>query len=292
MTSMINLSPQELQKANAYADKIDLNNTSVIMQYAAPVQRKITSYSSQALDIASGNSSTQAIDVIQQLTERIRNFSTTRKGFLGLGRLTRDDWRQAYQETSGIIRQLALQLEGLQFQLYKDMGLYQAMAQKNQEARQELLLYLQAGQTRLATAKELELPMLTTRLQTTRSAEVQLNLTHYQGQVEQFEKKLQDLHVTKIISEQFESQLDLMYQSARTLSEKLQQIISHTIPLWQNQVSIALGLDRIEQARAADRMIRETPFDNPGERIEQLTERILKDIDNKKAELQELEDKE
>lgn len=283
-----NLSPLELQKANRYAEKIDLTNNAVIMQYAAPIQKRITTFSSQALEIAAGNASHEAVSIINLLIEKITAFAEPRKGFLGLSKKTTEDWRADYHTISSDIKQLSLQLEALQFQLYKDMGLYQQMAQRNREAKQELLLYLQAGQTRLDTAQKLELPMMESRYKESQAPQDQMVLTGYQNQVAQFQKKLQDLQITKIISDQFEAQLDLMYQTAHTLSEKLQTTITHTIPLWQNQVSIALGLDRIKQAREADRAIQEVSFKDPADKISQLTDDILQDMDNKKAELQEL----
>lgn len=284
----INLSPQELQKANSYAEKIDLNNSAVIMQYAAPVQRRITSYSGQALEIATGNASNEAVEIINQLISKISRFATPRKGLFGLGKKSTEDWRSEYQATSRDIKTLALQLERIQFQLYKDMGLYQEMAKQNQDARQELLLYLQAGKTRLETAQKLELPMMETKYLTSPTSQSGMILSDYEAQVDQFAKKLQDLQVTKIISEQFEAQLDLMYQTAQTLSEKLQATITHTIPLWQNQVAIALGLDNIRRAKDTDRAINQVDFADPAEKISQLTTQIIQDIDDKKTELQEL----
>lgn len=283
----INLSPQELQQANSYAEKIDLNNNAVIMQYAAPVQKRITAFSAQALEIAAGNASTEAVSIINQLIEKITAFAEPRKGFLGLSRKTSEDWREEYHSISDDIKQLSLQLESLQFQLYKDMGLYQQMTQRNRSARQELMLYLQAGKTRLETAQKLELPMMEARYNDSLAPQDQLRLTGYQGQVAQFQKRLQDLQVTKIISDQFEAQLDLMYQTAHSLSEKLQTTITHTIPLWQNQVSIALGLDRIKQARQADQAMHQIELSDPAERIAKLSDELLQDMDHKKTELTE-----
>lgn len=286
MTSMNSLSEKELEQAKNYAAKIDLNNTAVIMQYAAPVQRKITNYSSQALEIASSQSTSEALDVINQLIEIIRSFAATKKGLFGLGKMTQTDWRTAYQSASQTISQLSLRLEQIQFELYKDMGLYQQMAKRNQEAKRELLLYQEAGKLRLDMAKERELPKLLSE-KAEGSAQANLQLSHYQGAVAEFEKKLQDLQVSRLISEQFDAQLKLMYETAHTLSDKLQSTISHTIPLWQNQVAIALGLDRIRQATEAERLVRETEFVNPSEQISELTSEILQDMNQKKTELEE-----
>lgn len=284
----IDLSPQELQKANRYAEKIDLTNTALIMQYAAPIQRRITSYSGQALEIAAGNAANEAISIINFLIGKIGNFASPRKGFLGLGTKNIQDWQSEYHTISGDIKSLTLQLEQLQFQLYKDMGLYQEMAKQNREARQELLLYLQAGRTRLDKAKQLELPLMENQARDTGSAQSEMMLSSFRNQVAQFDKKLQDLQITKIISDQFEAQLELMYQTAQTLSEKLQATITHTIPLWQNQVAIALGLDRIRQTSQADQAISNLEMKDPAEKISQLTETILDDMTNKKTELEQL----
>lgn len=280
-----NLTPAELDRAQAYAQKIDLNNSAVIMQYAAPVQRRITSFSGQALEIATSQASNDAISIINQLIEQIQTFSKAKRGFLGLGKMSTEDWREEYQGASQTIKALSLQLEQIQFQLYKDMGLYQEMAKRNQAARQELQLYLSAGQHKLQLARSQELP----RLEANQQVNGQLQLNHYRGQVEQFEKKLQDLEVTRIIADQFESQLQLMHQTAQTLTDRLQATIQHTIPLWQNQVSIALGLDRIKQAREVEQAIQETEFQEPGDRIKQLTEEILTDMTDQKTDLEQLQ---
>lgn len=281
------LSEQDLKKAQDYATRIDLYNQAEVMQYAAAAQRKLAKVSGSALHIAGDFSVERAAALTEQLLDEIRQFSK-KKGFLGLGRRDDADWIEDYKQTQASVNALSLQLEQMQFQLYKDMGLYQQLAQKNLQHRRELDLYLQAGQFKLDTVKSLELPALEAQTKADPSLENSMTLDHLQQQTLLFEKKLHDLEISRVISQQFETQLSLLHDSARLMSEKLQSTIQQTIPLWNNQISLALGLEKTRQSMEAGRKVQSAAtesFADKQQTIEQVTEMITEQIARKQAEL-------
>lgn len=290
---MIHLTPQDMQKAKDYSTRINLFNQAEVLQYAASAQRKLAKASDSALGIAGDFSVDRAAELTERLLDEIRQFGR-KKGFLGFGRRDDEEWASDYRETHASVQQLSLQLEQLQFQLFKDMGLYQQLAQKNLQHRRELDLYIQAGRYKLDDVRQLELPALERTAKDTPTQENVMTLEHLQHQAVQFEKKLLDLETSRVISKQFEAQLSLLYDSARLMSEKLQSTIQQTVPLWMNQITLALGLEKTRQAMEIDRDIQaqaQDSFADKQSRIEQITEKITEQIARKQAELIELSEK-
>ena len=74
-------------------------------------------------------------------------------------------------------------------------------------------------------------------------------------QCERFEKKLYDLELTRNISLQMGPQIRLLQNNDTMMAEKIQSTIVNTIPLWKNQMVLALGLAHSQQAMQAERAV-------------------------------------
>ena len=59
------------------------------------------------------------------------------------------------------------------------------------------------------------------------------------------ERKVQDLKTTKIVSSQSRKQIQLMCMNNRNLIDKIISLLSNALPLWQTQISIALGVEEV-----------------------------------------------
>ena len=66
--------------------------------------------------------------------------------------------------------------------------------------------------------------------------------------INRFEKKLYDLKTTRIISIQMAPQIRLIQNNDTELVEKIQSSITNTIPLWKNQMVLALGISNAKKA--------------------------------------------
>nr|SUY25712.1 toxic anion resistance protein [Clostridioides difficile] len=72
---------------------------------------------------------------------------------------------------------------------------------------------------------------------------------------DRFEKKIHDLELTRMVSLQMAPQIRLVQNSNNLMAEKIQSTIVNTIPLWKNQIVLALGISHLNQAMKAQREV-------------------------------------
>jgi len=75
------------------------------------------------------------------------------------------------------------------------------------------------------------------------------------AQCDRFEKKLHDLKLTRQISMQMAPQIRLLQNNNSLLVERIQSTLVNTLPLWKNQMVLALGLHHSQQAMQAQRAV-------------------------------------
>ena len=75
---------------------------------------------------------------------------------------------------------------------------------------------------------------------------------------ERFEKKLYDLELTRAICLQNAPQIRLVQTNAVVLSDKINSTLVNTLPLWKNQMVIALGMAHSKEAIKAQQMVSNT----------------------------------
>ena len=73
-----------------------------------------------------------------------------------------------------------------------------------------------------------------------------------------FEKKIHDLELTRTISVQMAPQIRMVQNNDSLMAEKIRSSIVNTIPLWKNQMVMAMSLYHSEQAMKAQRQVTDT----------------------------------
>ena len=75
------------------------------------------------------------------------------------------------------------------------------------------------------------------------------------------EKRLYDLQLSRQITIQSAPQIRMIQQTNQTLAEKIQSSIMTSIPLWKNQIAIALTLNRQKKAVESQKLVTKTTND-------------------------------
>ena len=120
--------------------------------------------------------------------------------------------------------------------------------EKNLEYFKEISLYIIAGDIKLKELREVELPKLKEEAKKSGDQIDVQKVNDMENLINRFEKKLYDLKTTRIISIQMAPQIRLLQSNDAELVEKIQSSITNTIPLWKNQMVLALGLTNAKQA--------------------------------------------
>ena len=254
------LSAEEQETVNEYVNNIDINDSQMVLQYGAGVQKEIASFSEAAL----GNVRNKELDEIGELltgvVTELKDFDAVEEkgGFLGLfkkagNRMTAI--KAKYDKAEKNINNIVKVMEGHQVTLMKDIAMLDQMYETNQKYFKELSLYIVAGKEKLKEARDVELPKLLAKAEETGLPEDAQAAKDYASMVERFEKKVYDLELTRNISLQMAPQIRLIQSNDTVMTEKIQSTLLNTIPLWKSQMVIDIGLDHSQDAARAQREV-------------------------------------
>lgn len=253
------LTPQERQMVDDFAEKIDLNNSQMILQFGAGAQKKMADFSENALENVRTKDLGEIGSMLSSLATELKSFDEEEeKGFFGKFRKASDrltGMKAKYAKAETNVNKITQVLESHQIQLLKDVALLDKMYELNKNYFKELSMYILAGKKKLAKIQSEELPALMQKAAASGLPEDAQAANDLSAMCNRFEKKLHDLELTRMISIQTAPQIRLVQSSDTLMSEKIQSTIVNTIPLWKSQMVLALGVTHSEQAAKAQREV-------------------------------------
>ena len=255
----LNLSPEERKMVDAFSEKIDLNNSAIILQYGAAAQKKVADFSDSALNGVRTKDLGQTGDMITNLVTELKDFSAEpeeRGGFLGLFKKAGDKitrMKANYDRVEVNVDRIVGELEGHQNQLMADIVMLDKMYEANLTYFKELTMYILAGKQKLEQERRVTLAQLQNKAALSGQMQDAQAANDFAGQCDRFEKKLHDLELTRTISIQMAPQIRLIQNNNTMMAEKIQSTMNNTIPLWKNQMVLALGMAHSRQAMEAQR---------------------------------------
>ena len=129
------------------------------------------------------------------------------------------------------------------------------MYQLNQTYFKELSMYILAGKKKVDKARQTELETLRQKAIASGTQEDAQAVSDYSSMIERFEKKVHDLELTRMVALQMAPQIRMVQSNDTVMAEKIQSTIVNTIPLWKNQMVIAMGENHSAQAAKAQKEV-------------------------------------
>ncbi|MBC5742569.1 toxic anion resistance protein [Lachnospiraceae bacterium MD308] len=248
------LSEEEKRQVEAFAEQIDLTDSSVILQYGAGTQKKMADFSESALENVKTKELGEVGELLSGVVKELKDFDEEEeKGFLGIFKKTTNKMqamKAKYVKAETNINQICRVLENHQIQLLKDIALLDKMYELNLTYFKELSMYIMAGKKKLQETRSVRLQELLLKAQRTNLAEDAQAAKDMDAMCSRFEKKIHDLELTRTISLQTAPQIRMVQSNDTLMAEKIQSTIVNTIPLWKSQMVLALGVEH--SARAAE----------------------------------------
>jgi uncharacterized protein YaaN involved in tellurite resistance len=242
-----------------FVGKIDITNSAQVLQYGGQAQKKISSFSQAALNNIKTKDMDEIGDMVSGLVVQLKNFEIEDKGKKpGLFKKQRDKFaltKAKYDTVEANIDKISTNLENHKIVLMKDVAMLDQMYDKNLEYYKELSMYIIAGRQKLQQVIEKELPILQAKAQETGLAEDAQAANHLADMCNRFDKKIHDLELTKTVSMQMSPQIRLVQSTNNIMIEKIHSSIVNTIPLWKNQMVLALGMAHSRSAIKAQREV-------------------------------------
>ena len=249
------LSEEEKKAIEEFNNKIDVSDAAQVLQFGSAAQNKISEFSDSILENVKTKNTGEVGDLLADLVSQIKSFDNDISGSdKGLAKIFSNAKRQLdkiiakYNKIDNNIDAIENGLEKDKLQMLKDITIFDTMYEKNLEYFKEISLYIIAGERKLEELRTIELPKLQAQAQASGEQMDAQKVADMENTINRFEKKIYDLKTTRLISIQMAPQIRLLQNNEAELVEKIQSSITNTIPLWKNQIVLALGINNAKKA--------------------------------------------
>ncbi len=255
------LTEAEKQAIEEFIGKVDVTNPDHVLMFGADAQKQLGEFADSALEAVRTQDTGEVGDMLTNLVMELKDFEKETEEPKGIMKLFRkaDDrierMKASYNKVSVNVDAIQTSLEGHQVQLLKDVAMFDRMYDKNAAYFRQLTLYIIAGQEKLDRVRKGELAELHKKASESGDAMDAQKANDLAAQCDRFEKKLNDLMLTRHVALQTAPQIRLLQNNDSLLVERIQSTIANTLPLWKNQMVLALGLHNSQQALKAQQAV-------------------------------------
>ena len=253
------LTAEEQKIVDDFAAKIDVENTTQILQYGAGTQKKMADFSDAALANVRTQDLGQVGELLVNVVGELKGLDEEEeKGLFGFFRKQAnklENMKNRYAKAEVNVEKIADALQQHQVRLMKDSAVLDKMYEQNLAYFKELTMYILAGKKKLEEVRTGKLQELQETAKLTGLAEDAQRARDLSEKCMRFEKKIHDLELTRTISIQTAPQIRMIQNNDTVMVEKIQTTLVNTIPLWKNQMVLALGIAHSTEAAQAQRQV-------------------------------------
>ena len=223
-------SQKELMMAEALVPQIDIFDLQLVSTYGIAPQKRLAESADEILKQVKSKDLGGVGRDIEELLQTISGLKTDDPNLLSkigfIARKAIEELILRYSSAQDEISRIVRKLEEHQLFIMQDMNALRKLKKANSKAYKELSLYIFAGQKKLQMLE-----------QTSSKSDLET-----QKAIERFRRKLVDLMTSRNVALQTLAQIELLLNNDQAILEKISTIIHSTIPLWKNQIVVALGI--------------------------------------------------
>ena len=251
------LAPADLARVAEIKKAVDVRDAQMVIQYGLPAQSKLATFADSLLADIRTKDTGEAGQALAELLVKVKELDVdglaagspgSRIPLVGRFLDAFKRFNARYQKLSTNVERLLDGLERARMGLLKDVTVLDKMYELNLEYLGQLDVYIAAGDEILLDLQTKQLPALEVEARSSNDPLVAQQLTDFRQAMARFERRVHDLKLTRMIAIQTAPQIRLIQNNDQNLVEKIQSSITNTVPLWKNQIVIALSLYRQQQA--------------------------------------------
>lgn len=264
--SLEDLTAEEQAAVKEFSEKIDVTDTEQVLNYGSNAQKNISEFTEAALATVKTKNMGEVGDMLTNLVVELKGLDFD-ENYKGLKRLFKKSKSKIavlmadYEKADKNVESIVEQLENHEVTLMKDISLMDKMYEKNEEYLKELTMYIIAGKMRIDQLRNVELPKLQEKANKSGLAEDAQEASDFANLIGRFEKQIYNLELTRTISLQTAPQIRLIQNNDSMMIEKIRTSINNTIPLWKNQMVLALTMFHSESAMKVQHEVDEVTND-------------------------------
>ncbi|RNF40425.1 toxic anion resistance protein [Planococcus salinus] len=267
---MERLTEEEQKKARELAKQIPAGDYEAILTYGANAQNQLSQFSHRMLEHVQKKDIGPVGDVLHDLMKKLNELNPEelsqekRSGIRKLfskAKYSIQEMMTKYQKLSTQVDRIGIQLEHSKRGLLEDVQMLEQLYDQNKTYFQALNVYIAAAELKRDELLNETIPAMRKKAETSQDQMAYQEVNDMVQFVDRLEKRLYDLQLSRQITIQSAPQIRMIQQTNQTLAEKIQASIMTSIPLWKNQIAIALTLNRQNKAVEAQKQVTSTTND-------------------------------
>lgn len=265
---LVDALPEESKKrALDLAKQIDPANHQAIISYGTQAQSQLLNFSGSMLDHVQNKDIGPIGDVLNDLMSKLKSInpeelSPEKKNFFSkmFGKISNSiqETMSKYQKTGAQIDRISIKLNQSKDVLLSDLQMLEQLYEKNKEYFHALNIFIAAGELKIEEIRTETIPALKKKAEASGDQMAYQDVNDMIQFADRLEKRLYDLKLSRQITIQSAPQIRMIQNTNQVLAEKIQTSIMTAIPLWKNQIAIALSLFRQRQAVEAQKQVSKT----------------------------------
>ena len=271
LSKVEDLTEEEKQLVDDFAAKIDVANSDIVLNYGASAQNKSAAVATRTLQSVKTKNTGEVSDLLIRMVVAmdVKEGEKDHKGFLSnffkKVQVAGKSFVVKQQSVEKTLDDIQKQLEGHELNLKKDIVMLNDLWEENWETFKELTLYIKAAEIAIEQARTSKLIELQQQAEASGKPEDAMLADKFAKSINQFEKRLGDLRLTRTSCLQSAPQINMLIQNDEDLTMKLRSSIIVTMPLWRKKIAMSIAMaNNLEAAKAANavddltnRMLRE-----------------------------------
>lgn len=268
VATLLETLPKERQEqAKQLAEQIDVNDSQSVLAYGAAAQQKLGDFSHTVLNHVQNQDVGPIGESLNELMYRLNEANPEEleaqdknifKRWFGKVKESIYETTARYQKVGAQIDKIGIKLEKEKNGLLNDNMLLEQLYQKNKDYFEALNIYIAAGELKKEELQTKLIPEAVKEAELSGDQMAVQKVNDLNQFLERLDKRTYDLYLARQITIQQAPQLRMIQNTNQVLAEKIQTSIHTAIPLWKNQVAIALTLFRQKDAVAAQKQVSDT----------------------------------
>lgn len=240
------------EKIRRAASEINFKDPSLTLNYGAKSMDAIAKFADTILSKVKIKDSGEIGDELSNLLGKVRGVNVSAIGQAPSGLASIPLIGKLFDHSAAVlskfntvsqeIEKIKEKLQDAQLALLQDIEILEKLYDNNQGFYQDLSAYLEAGNRELERARKDDLKALEDKAKASGDSFDAQNVRDFAESLNRFERRLHDLALSRTIAIQTAPQIRLIQSNDRVLAEKIQTSILTTIPVWKNQLVLALSI--------------------------------------------------
>jgi len=261
------LTPDDLASVAEIKNDVDLTDAQSVLSFGLPAQTRIANFADSLLGDVRNKEAGAGGEALADLLKKVRELDIDALGGRSgkaripiIGRFANafERFADRYQKVAASIDRIIDALARSRMALLRDMTVLDKMFELNLDCIKQLDVYIAAGEQALEELFRDKIPALEAEVAAGNDVMAAQRLTDLKQAATRFERRLHDLKLTRMIALQTAPQIRLIQSNDQNLVEKIQASELTTIPLWKNQIVIAISLYRQQKAMELQKQVSDT----------------------------------